>query len=146
MMLAVFASRPLSVSAGPPSRSPRQLLRQPRPSNRTQIVFSLRRGDLWSVPREGGRRGSGSPSAAGIEIDPIFSPDGTTLSPSPESMTATFDVFVMPRPPAGEPQRLTYHSRPRPRGRVGRLTERVFSSARRGVRRNDGDRFYYRPE
>ena len=53
------------------------LLQKPTVS-RTEIVFA-HAGDLWSVPREGGdaRRLTVS---AGVEDNPIFSPDGSTIA------------------------------------------------------------------
>src|SRR5580658_10830930 len=82
----------------------RLLLRRPALS-RTQIVFSYA-GDLWSVPREGGeaRRLTVGP---GVETDPVFSPDGSTIAFTGE-YDGNVDVFVMPAS-GGEPRRLTYH-------------------------------------
>jgi tricorn protease len=80
------------------------LLRRPALS-RTQIVFSYA-GDLWSVPRDGGeaRRLTVGP---GVETDPVFSPDGSTIAFTGE-YDGNVDVFVMPAS-GGEPRRLTYH-------------------------------------
>src|SRR6266536_3374458 len=49
--------------------------------NKTHIVFSYA-GDLWSVPREGGDavRLTAGP---GVEINPVFSPDGARLAYMP---------------------------------------------------------------
>src|SRR6266566_5150040 len=82
----------------------RQLLRTPT-MNRTHIVFSYA-GDLWSVPRDGGSA-QRLTSAAGIEVDPIFSPDGATIAFTGE-YDGNVDVFVMPAA-GGEPRRLTWH-------------------------------------
>jgi len=80
------------------------LLRKPALS-RTEIVFSYA-GDLWSVPRAGGeaRRLTVSP---GVETDPVFSPDGSTIAFTGE-YDGNVDVFVMPAA-GGVPRRLTYH-------------------------------------
>src|SRR5258707_5820437 len=96
--VAFFFALPAAVAQS------RQLLRSPT-MNRTHIVFSYA-GDLWSVPREGGSA-QRLTSAAGIEINPIFSPDGTTIAFTGE-YDGNVDVFVMPAV-GGEPQRLTYH-------------------------------------
>ncbi len=63
-------------------------------------------GDLWSVPREGGeaRRLTAAP---GVETDPVFSPDGSTIAFTGE-YDGNVDVFVMPAA-GGVPRRLTYH-------------------------------------
>ena len=45
---------------------------------RDRIVFSYA-GDLWTVPREGGRA-SRLTTGVGIETAPVFSPDGATMS------------------------------------------------------------------
>src|SRR5947208_10610446 len=53
------------------------LLRKPTVS-KTQIAFSYG-GDLWVVDRGGGEA-KRLTSDVGIEIDPVFSPDGTTIA------------------------------------------------------------------
>ncbi|MBV8820767.1 MAG: PD40 domain-containing protein, partial [Acidobacteriaceae bacterium] len=83
------------------------LIRQPT-VNRTHIVFSYA-GDLWSVPRTGGdavRLTSG----AGVESEPQFSPDGTTIAFTGE-YDGNVDVFVIPAS-GGVPKRLTWHPAP----------------------------------
>jgi tricorn protease len=83
------------------------LLRHPTIS-RTQIVFSFA-DDLWSVSREGGdaiRLTTG----AGIESEPVFSPDGSQIAFTGE-YDGNVDVFVMPAS-GGTPKRLTYHPAP----------------------------------
>src|SRR3954465_1934854 len=63
-------------------------------------------GDLWTVPRAGGvaRRLT---TGVGIETDPVFSPDGSTIA-----FTADYDgntdVFTIPAE-GGVPFRVTYH-------------------------------------
>lgn len=83
------------------------LLRHPT-INRTHIVFSFA-NDLWSVGREGGdavRLTTG----AGVESDPVFSPDGSQIAFTGE-YDGNIDVFVMPAS-GGTPKRLTYHPAP----------------------------------
>ena len=53
------------------------LLRKPTVS-KTQIAFSYG-GDLWVVDRSGGEARRLT-SDIGIEIDPVFSPDGTMIA------------------------------------------------------------------
>lgn len=81
------------------------LLAQNPTLNRTHIVFAYA-GDLWSVPREGGdaRRIT---AGAGVEDNPVFSPDGSMISFTGQYDGNT-DVFVMPAT-GGVPQRLTWH-------------------------------------
>jgi tricorn protease len=84
--------------------APPLLLRKPSVSQ-TQIVFSFA-GDLWIVGRDGGdaRRLT---SAAGVETDPNFSPDGTQVAFTGE-YDGNQDVYVVPAS-GGVPRRLTYH-------------------------------------
>jgi hypothetical protein len=91
------------LSAGaPPAASPSgaRLLRQPDIS-RSTVVF-VHGGDLWTVPRKGGRalRLTATPEA---ESDPRFSPDGRWIAFSRRG-----DVYVMPAG-GGEERRLTWH-------------------------------------
>jgi tricorn protease len=94
----------LSGSAELSAQSPNQyaLLRKPTVSE-TQIAFSYG-GDLWIVDRNGGdaRRLT---SDAGIEIDPVFSPDGSTIAFTGE-YDGNEDVYVIPAA-GGIPRRLT---------------------------------------
>ena len=80
------------------------LMRHPSLSA-TQIAFSFA-GDIWTVPREGGRavRLTDSPGVAG---DPCFSPDGSMIAFGGH-YDGNSDVFVMPAT-GGVPKRLTYH-------------------------------------
>ncbi len=59
------------------SANPYALLRKPAVS-KTQIAFSYG-GDLWVVDRGGGEA-KRLTSDVGIEIDPVFSPDGTMIA------------------------------------------------------------------
>jgi tricorn protease len=80
------------------------LLRKPTIS-KTQIVFSYG-GDLWIVERSGGEARRLT-SDIGIEIDPIFSPDGTWIAFTGE-YDGNEDVYVIPAA-GGIPKRLTSH-------------------------------------
>ena len=53
------------------------LLQKPRLS-RTHIAL-VYAGDLWTVPRDGGVA-QRLTSGAGVETNPIYSPDGTTIA------------------------------------------------------------------
>lgn len=63
-------------------------------------------GDLWTVPRAGGvaRRLT---TGVGIETDPVFSPDGSTIAFTGDYDGNT-DVFTIPSE-GGVPFRVTYH-------------------------------------
>ena len=80
------------------------LLRKPTVS-KTQIAFSYG-GDLWVVDRSGGEARRLT-SDIGIEIDPVFSPDGTMIAFIGE-YDGNEDVYVIPTA-GGIPQRLTTH-------------------------------------
>ncbi len=93
---------PAFFAAGAPES---HLLAQNPTLSRTHIVFAYA-GDLWSVPREGGdaRRLT---SGAGVEDNPVFSPDGSLIAFTGQYDGNT-DVFVMPAT-GGVPKRLTWH-------------------------------------
>jgi tricorn protease len=86
------------------SANPYALLRKPTVS-KTQIAFSYG-GDLWVVDRSGGEA-KRLTSDVGIEIDPVFSPDGTMIA-----FTGEYDgnenVYTIPAA-GGIPKRLTSH-------------------------------------
>jgi len=86
------------------SSNPYALLRKPTIS-KTQIAFSYG-GDLWIVDRNGGdaRRLT---SDIGIEINPVFSPDGSMIAFTGE-YDGNQDVYVIPAA-GGIPKRLTSH-------------------------------------
>jgi tricorn protease len=86
------------------SSNPYALLRKPTVS-KTQIAFSYG-GDLWIVDRNGGEARQLT-SDVGIEIDPIFSPDGTMIAFTGE-YDGNEDVYVIPSI-GGIPKRLTSH-------------------------------------
>ena len=83
------------------------LLRKPTVS-KTQIAFSYG-GDLWVVDRGGGEA-KRLTSDVGIEIDPVFSPDGTMIAFTGE-YDGNEDVYVVPAA-GGIPKRLTTHPDP----------------------------------
>src|SRR6266478_4345272 len=80
------------------------LLRKPTIS-KTQIAFSYG-GDLWIIERSGGEARRLT-SDIGVEIDPIFSPDGTLIAFTGE-YDGNEDVYVIPAA-GGFPKRLTSH-------------------------------------
>ena len=88
------------------SNSP--LLLQRPTLSKSQIVF-VYAGDLWAVPREGGdaRRLT---AGVGVETNPVFSPDGATLSFTAE-YDGNVDVYTVPAA-GGVPKRLTWHPSP----------------------------------
>jgi tricorn protease len=86
------------------SSSQYALLRKPTIS-KTQIAFSYG-GDLWIVDRNGGEARRLT-SDVGIEIDPIFSPDGSMIAFTGE-YDGNEDVYVIPAA-GGIPKRLTSH-------------------------------------
>jgi tricorn protease len=104
----VLAGIVLSVvaAASLPAQSANQyaLLRKPTIS-KTQIAFSYG-GDLWVVDRNGGEARRLT-SDIGIEIDPIFSPDGSMIAFTGE-YDGNEDVYVIPTA-GGIPKRLTSH-------------------------------------
>ncbi len=63
-------------------------------------------GDLWTVPRTGGRA-TRLTTGVGIETAPVFSPDGSTIAFTGEYDGNT-DVFTIPAT-GGVPFRVTYH-------------------------------------
>ena len=92
-----------------PAQSPNQyaLLRKPTVSQ-TQIAFSYG-GDLWIVSRNGGEARRLT-SDVGIEINPVFSPDGAMIAFTGE-YDGNEDVYVVPAA-GGIPKRLTTHPDP----------------------------------
>ena len=76
--------------------------------SQTLIAFNYA-GDLWTVPREGGRA-TRLTAGVGIETAPIFSPDGQTLAFSADYDGNT-DVFTIPTT-GGIPRRITFHPAP----------------------------------
>ncbi len=81
------------------------LLPQQPAVGKGQIAFAYA-GELWSVGRDGGdaRRLT---TGAGIECDPVFSPDGAQIAFTGE-YDGNWDVYLVPAA-GGTPRRLTYH-------------------------------------
>ncbi|HYL78913.1 MAG TPA: PDZ domain-containing protein, partial [Bryobacteraceae bacterium] len=84
------------------------LLLQKPTLSKTQIAF-VYAGDLWTVSRDGGdaRRLTTGP---GLETNPLFSPDGSTIAFTGE-YDGNVDVFTVPAA-GGVPKRLTWHPSP----------------------------------
>src|ERR1700687_4664098 len=86
-----------------------QLLLLQKPTlSKTQIAF-VYAGDLWTVSRDGGdaRRLTTGP---GVETNPIFSPDASTIAFTGE-YDGNVDVYTVPAV-GGVPKRLTWHPAP----------------------------------
>ena len=99
----------MAVAASPSLRAAEKPLLAQHPSlSRTGIVFAYA-GDLWLAPRDGGSA-TRLTAGVGIENDPSFSPDGTTIAFSGQYDGNT-DVFIVPAS-GGVPRRLTYHPNP----------------------------------
>ena len=77
-----------------------------RPALSGSLIAFNYAGDLWTVPREGGRA-TRLTSGVGIETSPIFSPDGQTIAFSGDYDGNT-DVFTIPAT-GGIPRRITFH-------------------------------------
>ncbi len=75
---------------------------------KTEIVFNYA-GDLWVVPREGGKA-TRLTVGVGLETAPTVSPDGGTVAFSGDYDGNT-DVFTIPIG-GGVPKRVTYHPAP----------------------------------
>src|SRR5258706_5711896 len=105
--LVLFGALSISLTASAlaaQSSNQYALLRKPTVSM-TQIAFSYG-GDLWIVERTGGEARRLT-SDVGIEIDPIFSPDGMWIAFTGE-YDGNEDVYVIPAA-GGIPKRLTSH-------------------------------------
>jgi tricorn protease len=101
-VLVALSLGPVYADSNPP------LLLQKPTLSKNQIAF-VYAGDLWTVPREGGdaRRLTNGP---GIETNPIFSPDGSTIAFTGE-YDGNVDVYTVPAS-GGVPKRLTWHPSP----------------------------------
>ena len=94
--------------AGVSADSGSPLLLQKPTLSRTHIAF-VYAGDLWTVPRDGGAA-QRLTSGAGVETNPVFSPDGSTIAFTGEYDGNT-DVYTVPAG-GGVPKRLTWHPSP----------------------------------
>ena len=104
VFVSSFASSVLSSAFAAESPEHPNILQRPAMSEHL-IAFGYA-GDLWVVPREGGRA-TRLTAGVGIESQPIFSPDGQTLAFTGEYDGNT-DVFTIPVT-GGVPKRITYH-------------------------------------
>ena len=77
-----------------------------RPALSRDLIAFGYAGDLWTVPRTGGRA-TRLTTGVGTETSPIFSPDGATIAFTGEYDGNT-DVFTIPVT-GGVPFRVTYH-------------------------------------
>jgi len=84
------------------------LLLQKPTLSRTHIAF-VYAGDLWTVPRDGGAA-QRLTSGAGVETNPVYSPDGSTIAFTGE-YDGNVDVYTVPAA-GGVPKRLTWHPAP----------------------------------
>ncbi len=77
-----------------------------RPALSRELIAFAYAGDLWTVPRSGGRA-TRLTNGVGIETAPVFSPDGKTIAFTGDYDGNT-DVFTVPAT-GGVPFRVTYH-------------------------------------
>ena len=77
-----------------------------RPALSKDLIAFGYAGDLWTVPRAGGRA-TRLTTGVGIKTSPAFSPDGQTIAFTGEYDGNT-DVFTIPVT-GGVPFRVTYH-------------------------------------
>jgi len=89
------------VAQGPP-----RLHIYQRPALSRELIAFGYAGDLWTVPRTGGRA-TRLTTGVGIETAPVFSPDGKTIAFTGDYDGHT-DVFTIPAS-GGVPFRVTYH-------------------------------------
>ena len=106
-MFRLIALLPLTALLAAAAQSAPPLVHNPT-MNSTTIVF-VYAGDLWSVQRTGGEA-SRLTTGAGIEDNPIFSPDGAKIAFRGE-YDGNVDVYVIDAT-GGVPTRLTWHPGP----------------------------------
>jgi tricorn protease len=94
----------LTLAAAESAEAQSAILQQPSLSG-GQIAF-VYGGDLWTVPRQGGRA-IRLTVGVGVESGPVFSPDGQTLAFTGE-YDGNIDVYTVPAT-GGLPRRITYH-------------------------------------
>jgi tricorn protease len=106
--IAFVLSLTIGGLAGISADSTAPLLLQKPTLSRTHIAF-VYAGDLWTVPRAGGPA-QRLTSGAGVETNPVYSPDGSTIAFTGEYDGNT-DVYTVPAG-GGVPKRLTWHPAP----------------------------------
>jgi tricorn protease len=88
-----------------PAQQSKPLLMRSPSMSKTQIAFEYG-GEIWLVDRNGGEA-KRLITGTGIEVQPIFSPDGSMVAYTGD-YDGNEDVYVVPTA-GGEPRRLTYH-------------------------------------
>ncbi|CAN5343238.1 S41 family peptidase [soil metagenome] len=94
-----------TAAAQTPGQTPGPRILQQPAISRDLVAFGYA-GDIWTVPRAGGRAVRLT-TGVGIESAPIFSPDGATIAFTGE-YDGNVDVFTVPVS-GGTPHRVTYH-------------------------------------
>jgi tricorn protease len=103
LILALIAASFSSLSATADTPPP-HILQQPAISK--ELIAFTYAGDLWTVPRAGGRA-MRLTTGVGIQSNPVFSPDGTAIAFTGD-YDGNIDVFTIPAT-GGIPHRVTYH-------------------------------------
>ncbi|MGA7109374.1 MAG: PDZ domain-containing protein [Terracidiphilus sp.] len=103
-LIVLLVAMDLGCVAGPAYAANPHILQRPALS-KDLIAFGYA-GDLWTVPRAGGRAVRLT-TGVGIETSPVFSPDGATIAFTGDYDGNT-DVFTIPAT-GGVPFRVTYH-------------------------------------
>jgi tricorn protease len=103
-LIAALSLLLLAAGLGRADNEPPLLLQQPTIS-RTHVAFSYA-GDLWVVGRAGGEARRLT-SGTGLEVDPVFCPDGSQIAFTGE-YDGNYEVYTVPTA-GGVPRRLTYH-------------------------------------
>jgi tricorn protease len=106
-LLQLFLAIPACTSLNSQTIASRHIFQRPALS-RDLIAFGYA-GDIWTVPRKGGRAARVT-NGVGIESAPVFSPDGRTIAFTGE-YDGNVDVFTVPAL-GGVPHRVTYHPVP----------------------------------
>ena len=106
--MAIVVAVSLGCLVGMSADSLTPLLLQKPTLSRTHIAF-VYAGDLWTVPRDGGAA-QRLTSGPGVETNPVYSPDGSTIAFTGE-YDGNIDVYTVPAA-GGVPKRLTWHPAP----------------------------------